>query len=311
MIDFVHIPVLANECIEALNIKENGIYVDCTMGGAGHSSLIAQRLKSGRLIAIDQDDDAIKAGKERLSKFSDRGTVVKSNFSRLRGILDELQIDKVDGVLMDLGVSSFQLDSEERGFSYNSEARLDMRMDRQQSFDAYELVNTYSYEDLKRILFTYGEEKNSAKIASKIVSVRQKAPIVTTADLSAIIKSAFPPSSRWENKHPAKRSFQAIRMEVNLETKVLEEVLSQLTDCVAKDGRIAVITFHSLEDRLVKTAFTSLATGCICPKEFPVCVCGNKPKVKLITKKPITATQQELENNRRAHSAKLRVAQIL
>jgi len=311
MIDFVHIPVLANECIEALNIKENGIYVDCTMGGAGHSSLIAQRLKSGRLIAIDQDDDAIKAGKERLSKFSDRVTVVKSNFSRLRGILDELQIDKVDGVLMDLGVSSFQLDSEERGFSYNSEARLDMRMDRQQSFDAYELVNTYSYEDLKRILFTYGEEKNSAKIASKIVSVRQKAPIVTTADLSAIIKSAFPPSSRWENKHPAKRSFQAIRMEVNLETKVLEEVLSQLTDCVAKDGRIAVITFHSLEDRLVKTAFTSLATGCICPKEFPVCVCGNKPKVKLITKKPITATQQELENNRRAHSAKLRVAQIL
>ncbi|MBE6903995.1 MAG: 16S rRNA (cytosine(1402)-N(4))-methyltransferase RsmH [Ruminococcaceae bacterium] len=309
--DFVHIPVLANECIEALNIKENGIYVDCTMGGAGHSSLIAQRLKSGRLIAIDQDDDAIKAGKERLSKFSDRVTVVKSNFSRLRGILDELQIDKVDGVLMDLGVSSFQLDSEERGFSYNSEARLDMRMDRQQSFDAYELVNTYSYEDLKRILFTYGEEKNSAKIASKIVSVRQKAPIVTTADLSAIIKSAFPPSSRWENKHPAKRSFQAIRMEVNLETKVLEEVLSQLTDCVAKDGRIAVITFHSLEDRLVKTAFTSLATGCICPKEFPVCVCGNKPKVKLITKKPITATQQELENNRRAHSAKLRVAQIL
>lgn len=309
---FSHIPVMAKECIDALKIKKNGIYIDCTMGGAGHSSKIAEQLSDeGLLIAIDQDADAIKAGSERLSRFKDRVRIVQANFSELREVLDSISVDKADGLLVDLGVSSHQLDSRERGFSYHSDAPLDMRMNQSGDLSAFQVVNEYSEEQLKKILFEYGEERYSPQIAARIVRERAKSPISTTAELSEIIKSAFPPHARWEGKHPAKRSFQAIRIEVNHETEVLEKLLGQLLSCISPGGRIAAITFHSLEDRLVKQGFKEMAEGCTCSKDLPYCVCGNQPKIKIITKKPILPTEEEQRENPRAHSAKLRVAEIL
>lgn len=309
---FSHVPVMAKECIEALDIKENGVYVDCTMGGAGHSAKIAEELSDkGLLIAIDQDSEAIEAGTERLKIFGDKVKIVKANFKELRNVLDSLNIDKADGLLVDLGVSSHQLDSGERGFSYNTDAPLDMRMNKEQDLSAWDVVNSYPQEKIKKILFEYGEERYSPQIASRILREREKKPINTTFELSEIIKSAFPAHARWEGKHPAKRSFQAIRIEVNKETEVLEELLNQLLSCVAPKGRIAAITFHSLEDRLVKQCFKNLSEGCTCSKDLPYCVCGNKPKIKLITRKPILPSEEEQKENPRAHSAKLRVAEVI
>ncbi len=309
MKEFEHYSVMAEECISALAIKKDGIYVDATLGGGGHSSRIAARLDGGLLIGIDQDADAIKAAGERMAPFGQRFRAVKSNFSQLKRVLEEQEIDGLDGILFDLGVSSFQLDEESRGFSYRFDAPLDMRMDRQNPLDAYTVVNTYSKERLTEILFRYGEEKMSPKIASSIVREREIAPIETTGRLVKIIEKAFPPKARYGNKHPAKRTFQAIRIEVNGELEILEQAIRDGVDCLKKGGRIAVMTFHSLEDRIVKNVFADLATGCICDKNLPICVCGRKPVVKQITHKPITACEKELAENRRSKPAKLRVCE--
>lgn len=308
--EFSHFSVMLGECIEALNIKQDGIYVDCTAGGGGHSGEILKRLTSGKLISIDQDDDALATCREKFEKYGERSILVKSNFSELDTVLFELGIEKVDGVLMDLGVSSFQLDTPVRGFSYNTEARLDMRMNVQNPFSAYELVNTYSEAELKRIIFNYGEEKFAPLIAKKIVSAREVKPIETTTELADIIKSAIPvAAAKKEAQHPAKRTFQAIRIEVNHELDVISPAIDTAVNRLNEGGRIVIMTFHSLEDRLVKTKFNDYAKGCICPPDFPVCVCGNKAKLKVITKKPITASNRELELNSRSKSAKLRVAE--
>lgn len=309
MKEFEHYSVMAEECISALAIKKDGIYVDATLGGGGHSSRIAARLDQGLLIGIDQDADAIKAARERMAPFGQRFKAVKSNFSQLKRVLEEQEIDGLDGILFDLGVSSFQLDEESRGFSYRFDAPLDMRMDRQNPLDAYTVVNTYSKERLTEILFRYGEEKMSPKIASSIVREREIAPIETTGQLVRIIEKAFPPKARYGNKHPAKRTFQAIRIEVNGELEILEQAIRDGVDCLKAGGRIAVMTFHSLEDRIVKNVFADLATGCICDKNLPICVCGRKPVVKQITHKPITACEKELAENRRSKPAKLRVCE--
>lgn len=310
-IEFSHRSVLLDECIDGLDIKPDGIYVDGTAGGAGHSSEIAKRLTSGMLIAIDQDETAVAVATERLNALGKNTRVVRSNFCEISRVCDDLEIGKIDGVLMDLGVSSYQLDTAERGFSYSADAPLDMRMDNRNSLSAYDVVNTYSYEQLKKILFEYGEERFSPAIASAIVKKREQSPIETTGELSDIIKYAMPPSAREGGHHPAKRSFQAIRIEVNAELDVIEPAIKAAVDRLNKGGRIAIITFHSLEDRIVKQAFASLASGCTCPKDFPVCVCGNKPKVKLVTRKPILPSKKELEENPRSRSAKLRVAEKL
>lgn len=310
-IEFSHRPVLLDECIEGLAVKPDGIYVDGTCGGGGHSFEIAKRLTSGRLIGIDQDEDAVRAASQRLSVYGDRVTVVRSNFSELSDVCAELGISKIDGILIDLGVSSFQLDEADRGFSYSADAPLDMRMDRRRELSAYEVVNTYSEEALKRILFEYGEERFSAKIAERIVSERAQNPIRTTLELSEIIKNAIPAAARNGGHHPAKRSFQAIRIEVNGELDVIAPTVNAATSLLNEGGRMAIITFHSLEDRIVKQAYSKLAEGCICPKSFPVCVCGNKPKIKIITKKPILPSSKELEENPRSRSAKLRIAEKL
>lgn len=309
--EFNHVSVLLNECLEGLNIKENGIYVDGTLGGAGHSSEILKRLSNeGRLIGIDQDTDALKAAKERLKDYSNV-TFVHSNFSNIENVLNNLNIDGVDGILMDLGVSSYQLDEGERGFSYMKDAPLDMRMNRENDFSAYNVVNEYSEEELYRIIRDYGEEKFAKRIASFIVENRQEKNIETTLELVEIIKNAIPAKARREGPHPAKRTFQAIRIEVNSELSILNKTIEDGVEKLNKGGRMAIITFHSLEDRIVKNKFRDLAVSCRCPKEFPVCVCGEKAKVKIISRKAIEPTKEEVEVNPRSRSAKLRVIEKL
>ena len=309
-IRFSHVSVLLRECIEALQIKPNGIYVDCTTGGGGHSLEIAKRLTDGgRLIAIDRDEDALRAAGKRLADFADRVTFVHSNYAMLQSVLADLGIPGVDGVLADLGVSSYQLDTAERGFSYMQDAPLDMRMDREQPLRAYGVVNTYSEEELRRILYDFGEEKFARNIAANIVKKRSERPIETTLELAELVKASMPKTAREGGHHPAKRTFQAIRIEVNSELSSIPPALDAAVHALNPGGRIAVITFHSLEDRLVKQKFAALSSGCTCPREFPVCVCGKKPVVRVITKKPVTAGEDELEVNPRSRSAKLRVAE--
>ncbi|SHH44088.1 16S rRNA (cytosine1402-N4)-methyltransferase [Clostridium collagenovorans DSM 3089] len=309
--EFKHVSVLLNETIEGLNIKEDGIYADGTMGGAGHSSEIAKRLSDkGRLIGIDQDLDAHKAARERLKEFKNV-TFVHDNFYNVKNILDELNIEGIDGIMMDLGVSSYQLDEAERGFSYMNDAPLDMRMDREREFSAYNVVNEYEEEELYKIIKDYGEERFAKKIARLIVKAREEKPIETTFELVDIIKGAIPAKLRREGPHPAKRTFQAIRIEVNAELSILNDAIEDSVSKLNKGGRIAIITFHSLEDRIVKQKFRALENPCTCPKEFPICICGKEPSVKVITRKPIIPSEREIEENPRSRSAKLRVAEKL
>ena len=311
MSEFHHVSVLLQECIDGLNIRPDGIYVDGTLGGAGHSSQIAARLTTGRLIGIDRDPVALKAAGERLKPFGDRVTLVHSNFCEIATVLEQLGISGVDGILMDLGVSSPQLDDAERGFSYMADAPLDMRMNGEDHMTARDVVNTWSYEELRRILYDYGEERYAPQIASAICRRREVSPIETTLELVDIIRSAMPPAALREKQHPAKRSFQAIRIAVNDELGSVEKVMVDAIPCLNPGGRLAIITFHSLEDRIVKNGMANAAKGCTCPPNFPVCVCGNKPKVKLISRKPIVASDEELEVNPRSRSAKLRVCEKL
>lgn len=305
--EFKHISVLLDESVDMLNIKPDGIYVDGTLGGGGHSELILKRLgDGGRLIGIDRDMTAIRAASERLKPYGDKFTAIHNNYKNIKDVLCDLGIEKIDGAILDLGVSSPQLDDGERGFSYNKNAKLDMRMNREDKLSAYEVVNTYSQDELKRIIFEYGEERYAGQIAKKIVSQREIKPVETTFELSEIIRSAFPQKERFKDKHPAKRTFQAIRIEVNRELEPLSGAVKDFIDVIKKDGALAIITFHSLEDRIVKQSFSELASGCECPKDFPVCVCGKKPVVKVINKKPVEAGENELKENVRAHSAKLR-----
>ena len=310
-IKFSHVSVLLYECIEGLDIKPDGIYVDGTAGGGGHSYEIASRLTTGKLIAIDQDDAAIAAASARLAPLGDRAVVVKSNYSEVANVVKSLGYEKIDGLLLDLGVSSYQLDTAERGFSYNADAPLDMRMDNTKPFSAYNVVNEYSFEELKKIIYDYGEERFAPKIASAIVAKRQISPIETTGELVDIIKGAMPSGALNGGHHPAKRTFQAIRIEVNGELAVIEPAIRNAADIMREGGRIAIITFHSLEDRIVKQTFADMASGCTCPKDFPICVCGKKPDVKVISRKPILPSKEELEVNPRSRSAKLRVAEKL
>lgn len=309
--EFQHISVLLQECIEGLAIRPDGIYVDGTTGGGGHSLEIVKRLTTGRLICIDQDLDAHAAAKNRLADYLDKITFVHDNFGNIGQILDQLHIAKIDGMLMDIGVSSYQLDEAERGFSYQQDAPLDMRMDESKSFSAYDVVNTYSETDLNRIIYTYGEERWAKRIAQFIVQQREITPIQTTGELVDIIKKAIPKGARKDGPHPAKRTFQAIRIEVNAELEVLENAIAQAAQRLTNGGRLCIITFHSLEDRIVKEAFRQQENPCICPPEFPVCVCGKQPKGKIITRKPIVPSQQELQQNPRARSAKLRILEGL
>ena len=311
MKEFHHVSVLLQECIDGLNIKPDGIYVDGTLGGAGHSSQIAQRLTTGRLIGIDRDPVALAAAGKRLEPYSDRVTLVHSNFCEMAQVLEDLGIDGVDGILMDLGVSSPQLDDGERGFSYMVDAPLDMRMNGEDALSAQTVVNTWSQEELKRILYTYGEERYAPQIAAAICRRRAEKPIETTLELVDIIRSAMPPAALREKQHPAKRSFQAIRIAVNDELGSVEKAMEVAIPLLNPGGRLAIITFHSLEDRIVKTAMADASKGCTCPPNFPVCVCGKKPKVKLISRKPIVSGSEELEANPRARSAKLRVCEKL
>lgn len=311
MSEFHHVSVLLDECIEGLAIKPEGIYVDGTLGGAGHSSQIAARLTTGRLIGIDRDEVALAAAGKRLAPYSDRVTLVHSNFCELASVLDQLNISGVDGILLDLGVSSPQLDDGSRGFSYMVDAPLDMRMDASDALNAHTVVNTWPYEELKRILYEYGEERFAPQIASAICKRRETAPIATTLELVDVIRSAMPASALREKQHPAKRSFQAIRIAVNDELNSVAKVMEDAIPKLNPGGRLAVITFHSLEDRIVKNAMGAAAKGCTCPPSFPVCVCGKKPKVKVITRKPIVSGEEELERNPRARSAKLRICEKL
>ncbi len=305
---FVHYSVMAAECIRALNIRPDGVYLDATLGGGGHSRLILEQLgPAGRLIGIDQDQDAILAASDRLASFGDRFLPVKSNFSHLAAVAEQLGLPELDGILFDLGVSSYQLDEKERGFSYRFDAPLDMRMDRDNPLDAYQVVNSYSKDRLSTLLFRYGEEKRSAQIAAAICRKREEAPIETTGQLVELIERVFPPKERYGNKHPAKRTFQAIRIEVNGELQILEQSLRDGVTLLGPKGRMAVLTFHSLEDRIVKNVFADLSTGCICDKSLPVCVCGRKPVVRAITHKPLTASAEELAENNRSKPAKLRI----
>ena len=305
--EFNHVSVLLNECIEGLNIKEDGIYVDGTLGGAGHSSEIIKNLcERGRLIGIDQDKDALKAAKEKLKDYNNV-TFVHSNFYNIENILHDLNIAGVDGILMDLGVSSYQLDNGERGFSYMQDAPLDMRMNRENSLPAYEVINSYSEEDLFRIIKDYGEEKFAKRIANFIINKRKEKNIESTLELVDVIKAAIPAKARREGPHPAKRTFQAIRIEVNKELEIIEKTIRDGVERLNVGGRMAIITFHSLEDRIVKTVYKNLANPCTCPSSFPVCVCNKKPIVKIITRKPIEASKEELDYNPRSRSAKLRI----
>ena len=305
--EFYHVPVLRDECIESLLIENGKIIADGTLGGAGHSSEIVKRLgNDGQLIGIDQDINAICAAKERLKDYNNV-TFVNKNFKHIKQILNDLDIDHLDGALLDLGVSSHQLDTAERGFSYQHDADLDMRMDTRESFSAYDVVNEYSKEKLEEIIFAYGEERWAKRIAEFIVNERKNTPIKTTLELVDVIKKAVPQGARKDGPHPAKRTFQAIRIEVNGELSLLKQAILDFADCLASKGRLSVITFHSLEDRIVKNAFSHLASGCTCPKDFPVCVCGKQPMGKIVTKKPIVASKEELEMNPRSRSAKLRI----
>ena len=304
-----HRPVLLEECLDALTIRPDGVYVDGTLGRAGHSLEIARRLTTGRLIAIDRDETAIAAAKERLRDYLPRVTLVHSNFDRVGEILEELGIAGADGMLFDLGVSSPQLDDAQRGFSYMHDAPLDMRMDRTAALDAHQVVNRWPYEELRRILYEYGEERYAPAIAKKITQARETAPVETTLELVELIRSAMPAAALREKQHPAKRSFQAIRIAVNGELDALPPMLSGAIDRLSPGGRLAVITFHSLEDRIVKRAFQDAARGCTCPSGFPVCVCGKKPRVRPVTRKPIVSGAEELAENSRARSAKLRVVE--
>ena len=307
--EYTHKPVLLDACIQALNIRPDGIYVDGTLGRAGHSMEIARRLTTGRLICIDRDQAAIDAARVRLAPWLDRVTLVRSNFSELGEILSGAGVSGADGMLFDLGVSSPQLDDASRGFSYMQDAPLDMRMDTAAPLTAYEVVNAWSQEELRRILYEYGEERYAPAIAKAIVRARETAPVKTTLELVEVIKSAMPPAALREKQHPAKRSFQAIRIAVNGELDALPPMLRAAVDGLNPGGRLAVITFHSLEDRIVKRTLADLARGCTCPPDFPVCVCGKKPRVRLLNRKPITAGSAELADNPRARSAKLRTAE--
>ena len=309
MSEFHHVSVLLDECIEGLNIKPDGIYVDGTLGGAGHSSQIAKRLTTGRLIGIDRDPVALKAAGERLAPYADRVTLVHSNFCEIAAVLEELGIPGVDGILLDLGVSSPQLDDGSRGFSYMANAPLDMRMNSEDALSAYEVVNTWPQEELKRILYDYGEERYAPQIARAICTRRETAPIETTLELVDVIRSAMPAAALREKQHPAKRSFQAIRIAVNDELGSVEKVMRDAIPALNPGGRLAIITFHSLEDRIVKNGMTAASKGCTCPPNFPVCVCGKKPQVKLISRKPIVSGSEELDRNPRARSAKLRICE--
>ena len=311
MSEFHHVSVLLEECLDGLDIKPDGIYVDGTLGGAGHSSRIAARLTTGRLIGIDRDPVALKAAGARLAPYGDRVTLVHSNFCEIKQVLADLDLPGVDGILLDLGVSSPQLDDAQRGFSYMADAPLDMRMNSEDSLSAYTVVNTWSHDELKRILYNYGEERYAPQIASAICRKREIKPIETTLELVDIIRSAMPPAALREKQHPAKRSFQAIRIAVNDELGSVEKVMRDAVTCLNPGGRLAIITFHSLEDRIVKNGMADAAKGCTCPPNFPVCICGNQPKVKLITRKPIISGDEELEMNPRARSAKLRVCEKL
>ncbi len=307
--EFKHVPVMLNECIEGLNIKPNGIYLDGTLGGAGHSSEIVKRLKNGKLIAIDKDEQALAAAKERLKEYSDKVIYIHDDFKNAIENLDKLGIGKIDGVLLDLGVSSYQLDNAQRGFSYNSDAPLDMRMDQSQQLNAYEVVNNYSEKELSDVLWLYGEEKLSRKIAFNIVKARQKAPIATTLQLAQIVLDSYPAKLRWQGGNPCKRTFQAIRIEVNGELRGLSEAIEALTLRLNVGGRICVITFHSLEDRIAKQKFVYLEKDCICPPQQLICTCNKRRDIKIITKHPILPSEKELEENTRSQSAKLRIAE--
>lgn len=305
--EFKHVSVLLDECMEALNIREDGIYVDCTLGGAGHSSEILKRLgEKGTLIGIDQDQDALNAAKEKLKEYKNV-IYVHDNFYNIDNILNNLGIEKVDGILMDLGVSSYQLDTGERGFSYMNDGALDMRMNRDSEFSAYDVVNGYSKEELYRIIKEYGEEKFAKRVADFIVNKRREAPIETTFQLVEVIKAAIPAKARREGPHPAKRTFQAIRIEVNRELEILNKTIEDGINHLNVDGRMAIITFHSLEDRIVKIKYRDIENPCTCPREFPICVCNKVPKIKVLTKKPTEPSEEELEINPRSRSAKLRV----
>lgn len=306
--EFKHKSVLLYETVDQLNIKPDGIYVDGTLGGGGHSYEIASRLSDkGRLIGIDQDEDAIKAASERLKPFMDRVTIVRNNYCNMDKVLDELSIDKVDGIMLDLGVSSNQLDTAERGFTYNVDAKLDMRMDQRQEVTARDIVNDYSEYDLYRIIRDYGEDRFAKNIAKHIVAARQKKPIETTFELNEIIKAAIPMKVRATGGHPSKRTYQAIRIELNRELEVLENSIDMMIDRLNKGGRLCIITFHSLEDRIVKVRYKNNENPCTCPPSFPTCVCGKKSKGKVITRKPIIPSEEELEENSRSKSSKLRV----
>lgn len=308
--EFVHVSVMAQEVMEALEPERGGVFVDCTAGGGGHSYEIAKRLPEGsRLICLDRDDEAIEACTERVRDYSDKVTVVKSNFRNIGPALDMLGIEKIDGVMWDLGVSSHQLDDGDRGFSYSKEAPLDMRMDREETKSAYDVVNFYSEEELKRIIRDYGEERFASRIASFICEARNLKPIETTTELSEIITRAIPAAQRTkEAQNPARRTFQAIRIEVNGELDAIAPSIREATERLNPGGRLAVITFHSLEDRITKETFRELSTGCTCPPEFPVCVCGGKPKIELLSRKPVLPGDEEMDINPRSRSAKLRAA---
>ncbi len=309
--EFSHVPVLLREVLEGLNLGNDKIYVDCTIGGAGHSEKILENTKNSMLIGIDQDEDAILASSKRLEKYKSRVKIVRSNFANIKNVLASLNIEKVDGILADLGVSSHQIDTASRGFSFRFDGDLDMRMDMSQSLSAKNVVNEYSEENLKRIFKDFGEEKFASSIARKIVNERKKEPIVTTKQLEKIILSAVPRYKGNDGSSNVQRTFQAIRIEVNHELDILENFIRDAESVLSPGGRLVIITFHSLEDRIVKQTFKDLATGCICPSDFPVCVCGRKPKVKIVTPHPITATTEELKTNRRSASAKLRVIEKL
>lgn len=306
--DYKHEPVLLDESIEGLNIKSDGIYVDATLGGGGHTLEMLKRATNGKVIGIDQDDYAIEVSEENLKDYKNF-IAIKSNFINIDEILDDLNIDRIDGILFDLGVSSFQLDMPERGFTYNYDAPLDMRMNKSQTITARHIVNGYDEHELSRILWDYGEEKWASRIAKFIVQEREREFIETTGQLVSIIKKAIPKQVRQEGSHPAKKTFQAIRIEVNRELEILEDTVKKAVDRLNKGGRICVITFHSLEDRIIKNTYVDLNKDCICPPEFPKCVCDHRRKLKIITKKPIVPSEEEITENHRSHSAKLRIGE--
>ncbi len=308
---FDHYSVMKEQCVEALRVREDGVYVDMTVGGGGHALAIAERLTSGTIIGIDRDADAIRAAGERLAGVSDRVILVRENYKNIKTVIRSLGFEKVDGILCDMGVSSYQLDNSERGFSYHRDAPLDMRMDREAELTAYTVVNGYSEQKLSEIIFRYGEERNARRIAARIVSRRAVKPVETTMELAEIIKSAFPPAERFADKHPAKRTFQAIRIEVNGELGDLGKAFEDAIDLLSPGGRIAVMSFHSLEDRIVKDTFRRLSQGCTCDKSLPVCVCGNRKIIKLVNRKPILADEGEISRNRRSRPAKLRIGEKL